>query len=92
MTPIESFRVKLRRKNINRELTFNSELLNRLETTFEGKTSLIVNIEDRAFHKAVTFSTEFEFRSMRVSLFETELEPMPNPPFLLMVQLMKTLT
>jgi hypothetical protein len=41
----------LKRKNINKELAFNLDLMNRLESVFSGKYTnfLITSIEDHGF-------------------------------------------
>lgn len=50
MTKIKSYEGVIRRKNINKELAWNNDLMTRLENALSGKSNnLVTNIEDRGY-------------------------------------------
>lgn len=50
MTKNKSYEGVIRRKNINKELAWNYDLMTRLENALSGKSNnLVTNIEDRGY-------------------------------------------
>jgi hypothetical protein len=53
-TQTNSYHAKLKRKHINRELTWNNELLGRLENVFSGRsTNILINLLDGKYDSKI---------------------------------------